>query len=67
MNLPEWQSRWRKVFAWYPTKLDNDDVVFFKYYWIKESYMQNPYNGAKGFTVISRISLDDRVVNKLKG
>jgi|TARA_B100001094_G_scaffold292303_1_gene311305 hypothetical protein len=66
MNLPQWNSRWRKCFAWYPVKLDDGDMIFFKYYWVNESYMQNPYNGAKGYMIKTRISANDRVLNKLK-
>ena len=65
MNLPQWESRWRKLFAWYPVKLDDGEVVFFKRYWVNESYMQNPYNGAKGFMIKQRISLHDRIVDRL--
>ena len=66
MNLPQWESRWRKYFAWYPVKLDDGDVIFLKNYWVNESYMQNPYNGAKGYMVKTRISENDRVLNKLR-
>ena len=66
MNLPQWNSRWRKCFAWYPVKLDDGDMIFFKYYWVNESYMQNPYNGAKGYMIKTRISANDRVLNELK-
>ena len=46
-------------------KLDDGEVVFFKRYWVNESYMQNPYNGAKGFMIKQRISLHDRIVDRL--
>ena len=66
MNLPKWSSRWRRLFAWYPVKLDDGDVIFFKHYWVNETFMQNPYNGAKGYMVKTRISENDRVLNKLR-
>mgnify|MGYP001280430134 CR=1 FL=1 len=66
MTLPQWNSRWRKCFAWYPVKLDDGDIIFFKYYWVNESYMQNPYNGAKGYMIKTRISEDERVLHKLR-
>ena len=64
-SLPKWNSRWKRRFAWYPVKLDNGDIILFKYYWVNETYMQNPYNGAKGFIVQTRISENDRVIYKL--
>ena len=66
MNLPQWNSRWKKCFAWYPVKLDDNEIVFFKHYWVHESFMQNPYNGAKGFMVKERISENDRLLYKLR-
>lgn len=66
MNLPQMNSRWRKCFAWYPVKLDSNEIVFFKYYWVYESYMQNPYNGAKGFIIQEKISENDKVLHNLR-
>tara|TARA_Y100001936_G_C15442973_1_gene345170 strand:+ start:79 stop:354 length:276 start_codon:yes stop_codon:yes gene_type:complete len=66
MNLPQWKTRWRRLFAWYPVKLDDGDIIFFKHYWVNESYMQNPYNNAKGYMIKTRMSESDRMLNKLR-
>jgi len=65
MNLPQLRSRWKKAFAWYPTKLSDGTFVFLKHYWTNESYMQNPYNGAKGYVITEKVSSHDRIVNRL--
>jgi hypothetical protein len=65
MNLPQRRSVWKRKFAWYPIKLSNSTFIFLKHYWTNEVYMQNPYNGAKGFVIQEKISEYDRVVNML--
>jgi len=65
-TLPKWNSKWRKKFALWPTKLDSGQRIFFKRYWVKETFMQNPYNGTKGYGVEERMSMQERLLKKLE-
>jgi hypothetical protein len=64
-SLPEWNSRWQSKFALWPTRLDSGQQIFFKRYWVKETFMQNPYNGVKGYAVEEKMSMQERVLQKL--
>lgn len=65
-SLPKWDSRWTRRFAYWPTQLDSDEWVWFKHYWVYETFTQNPYNGTKGYIVYERVSREDYVIRLLK-
>lgn len=66
-SIPKWTYRWTQQFAYWPTQLDSDEWVWFKHYWVYETFIQNPYNiDASVGLVYERISREDYVIRLLK-
>ncbi len=66
MELPQYHHKWDKKFAWWPTRLDCGTMIWFDHFFLMQTYMQNPYNGTKGYVVQKRISKEDYILRLLK-